>query len=173
MSKGTDIFDNIKCILNESNKVHCLFIQSLSKIKLLYLPSDSRTKYNREALVKWLILSELLQVDSVYQSLNSQWSIILDICIDVLYNVKNHPFINWRSILLSQSFRSTKGITIDNESIIASNTPCFLIDDTDIPKRGKCIEMIGRIFSHVTRKYTLGFKSLNLAYWSGNFFVET
>jgi len=73
---------------------------------------------------------------------------------------------------LNQSFQSTKGITIDNESKIASNIPGFIIDDTDIPKRGKCIEMIGRIFSHVTRKHTLGFKSLNLAYWSGKHLLQ-
>ncbi len=45
--------------------------------------------------------------------------------------------------------------------------PCFILDDTDLPKRGKAIEFIGRIFSHVTHRYGLGFKCMNLAYWSG------
>jgi len=45
--------------------------------------------------------------------------------------------------------------------------PCFIIDDCDLPKRGIRIERIGRIFSHLTMKYQLGFKSLNLTYWTG------
>jgi len=70
-------------------------------------------------------------------------------------------------MLLENSYQCTKGVTIEIDSKDSSKTSCFIIDDTDISKKGKTIEWIGRIFSHVTHRYDLGFKSLNLAYWSG------
>lgn len=45
---------------------------------------------------------------------------------------------------------------------------CFISDDSDITKTGKFIELIDRVFSHVTSKFPLGFKSMNLCYWSGS-----
>jgi len=167
MSKDKDIFENIKCILSQSSQVHCIFVNVISKIKLPNLPKDSRTRFNREALIKWMILTKLLQVETVHQSKKSQWSIFITMGKDVLYNVKNNPYINWRGILLDQANQSMKGISIEEDSRSQNSIPCFILDDTDIPKRGKCIEWIGRIFSHVTHKHDLGFKSLNLAYWSG------
>jgi hypothetical protein len=91
---------------------------------------------------------------------------LLPFCKDLLYKVKNDFKINWRRILLKQAYSSMKGIT-QEQGEDASAQSCFILDDTDLPKRGKAIELIGRIFSHVTRRYELGFKCMNLAYWSG------
>ena len=47
---------------------------------------------------------------------------------------------------------------------------CLIVDDTDLPKTGRRIELIGRIFSHVTRTSILGFKGLFMGYFDGKSF---
>jgi hypothetical protein len=47
------------------------------------------------------------------------------------------------------------------------------LDDTDIVKTGKTMEFMGRVFSHVTRIYPLGFKMLLLAFWDGKTLIST
>jgi len=44
-----------------------------------------------------------------------------------------------------------------------SENTCLIIDDTDYPKTGRCIDNIGRIHSHVQNLFILGFKALFLA----------
>src|SRR5690625_3208040 len=70
--------------------------------------------------------------------------------------------------MLHQSLQCIQGIRIDLHAIDAWKSPCFIADDSDIPKTVRYIELIGRIFSHVTGKFPLGFKSMNLSYWSGS-----
>ncbi|MFT6947876.1 MAG: hypothetical protein ACJARP_002307, partial [Vicingaceae bacterium] len=43
--------------------------------------------------------------------------------------------------------------------------------DTDLPKTGKTIEGISKIFNHVSNKYYLGFKLLVVGYWNGSVFI--
>jgi hypothetical protein len=85
---------------------------------------------------------------------------------NTLYRLMNNPFINWRSILFSfvrQFFQCVNLHGDKDEKAIK----CFVVDDTDLPKTGKSIEGISRIFSHVFHRYTLGFKMLVLACWDG------
>lgn len=67
---------------------------------------------------------------------------------------------------MRQAYTCMDGIEIE-KSLHTSSKACFILDDTDLPKKGKAIELIGRIYSHVSGSYQLGFKSMNLAYWSG------
>lgn len=48
---------------------------------------------------------------------------------------------------------------------------CLIFDDTDIPKLGKTIEGISKIFNHVNKTYYLGFKLLVAGYWNGSVFI--
>jgi hypothetical protein len=45
---------------------------------------------------------------------------------------------------------------------------CLIVDDTVIPKVGRRIEFIGKVFDHVIQYWVLGFKLLVLAFWDGN-----
>ena len=49
----------------------------------------------------------------------------------------------------------------------AHQTPCLVADESDLPKSGRCFEMIGKVFGHKDRKYLWDSKSLNLSYWTG------
>jgi DDE family transposase len=67
---------------------------------------------------------------------------------------------------MRQAYGCMDGVELE-DNVDASSRACFILDDTDLPKKGRTIEFIGRIYSHVTGSYQLGFKSMNLAYWSG------
>lgn len=85
------------------------------------------------------------------------------------YRLMNNGHINWRGLLLSfagQFLRCVRESGEANEGV-----KCFVIDDTDIPKTGKKIEGISKIFSHVLHSYILGFKLLVLSYWDGKSLV--
>jgi hypothetical protein len=60
-----------------------------------------------------------------------------------------------------------------NTGVIGTeNVPvrCLIADDTDLPKRGRCFELLSRIYSHVTHSYSYGFKGLFLGYHDGKSF---
>jgi len=47
---------------------------------------------------------------------------------------------------------------------------CLIVDDTDMPKTGRSMELIGRVFSHVTQRSILALKGLFLGYHDGKSF---
>jgi len=54
----------------------------------------------------------------------------------------------------------------------SSGSPrCLILDDSDIPKTGRYIEKVSRIWDHVSRRYILGFKLLAMGYWDGVSFI--
>jgi hypothetical protein len=166
--KDTNIWENFKKLLEGSSSVHQLIIDNLKRHSLDSIPQDQRCKYSREAVIRLMVMYKFLGLDSVRSFIHSDIGRLLEIGKDVLYKVKNNPNMPWRRLLLHQAWQSYQGITCEaNNSRDVTHIPCFIIDDTDIPKRGKTIELIGKIFSHVSNKYTLGFKSMNLAFWSG------
>ena len=88
---------------------------------------------------------------------------------DAFYTLMNNPVINWRKIVLlfaKQFIRITKQKSIDNED--KNQIPAMLIiDDTELEKSGKKIELIGKVFDHCTHTYSLGMKVLTLGFWDG------
>jgi len=166
--EDNSFFENIKEIFKQSGKLNHLVLKTIMKCRLKDIPQDSRTRYDRTGIIYWLISSKLLQLKNVHQNMQSSWSAILVLGKDVLYKVKNNPLINWAGIQLSQAKTMMKGIELEAaNSRDTTKVACFIADDTDTIKRGRCIEWIGKIFSHVSHRYHLGFKSMNLAYWSG------
>jgi len=60
----------------------------------------------------------------------------------------------------------------NNSELNNSNPRCLIIDDTDLPKTGRQIELIGEIYSHVTHMVNLGFKGLFMGYHDGKSFFS-
>ena len=48
---------------------------------------------------------------------------------------------------------------------------CLIFDDSDLPKTGRYIEKISRIWDHVSRRFILGYKLLAMGYWDGASFI--
>lgn len=84
---------------------------------------------------------------------------------DIFYSFMEQDNIDWRNIL----YRITTGLIRDitvRKDFRKSHLPSVLIaDDTDLPKTGMRMELIGKIFSHVQQKCILGYKAL-VCVWS-------
>lgn len=135
--------------------------------------SDARAQYARSYVVNLLVLLKVYNIKSINSFFCSSYKDAIDLGKDVIYSVKNNPKINWRSLLTSQAFKSIESMEqAERNTSISREVPCLIADDTDLPKTGKCIEFIGKIFSHVGLKYNLGFKTLLLSYWSGKTLIN-
>ena len=85
---------------------------------------------------------------------------------DTYYRLKNDSGINWRMILYLLVNRFLY-IVRNNQDAPSDKPSCMIIDDTVLPKRGKSIECIGRVFDHKDHSYKLGFKALFLSLFDG------
>ena len=85
---------------------------------------------------------------------------------DTYYRLKNDSGIDWRSILYILVNRFLFIVSNNRESP-CDKPSCMIIDDTVLPKRGKSIECIGKVFDHKDHGYKLGFKALFLSLFDG------
>jgi hypothetical protein len=89
---------------------------------------------------------------------------------DTFYVVKNNPMIAWRTILIMM-FHRFEHLTKKNKAVIHGLIRCLIADDTTLPKRGKRMEGISRVWDHVFHRSVLGFKGLFLALSDGKSFL--
>lgn len=62
-------------------------------------------------------------------------------------------------------------VLTDSRSKDQGTPKCMVFDDSTLVKTGKNIEMVSRVFDHVTQRYLLGFKLLAMGYWDGISFI--
>lgn len=166
--QDTKIFDLTSAYFTASGSLFAFLFSILKKARLTAVFSDCRATYLRKDLVRLLIISKFLEFKSVRALLTSDLSKIFDFGKDVIYELKNNYYTNWRKILWEQSIECINEVDhIDVKARAAHQIPCLIADDSDLPKRGHFFEMIGKIFSHKDRKYIWGFKSHNLFLWTG------
>jgi len=165
--KSTNYLDDIKSTIVHFDEIHSVLFNFICASPLAKAISHPQSQYCRKGIIRLLIFTKVLGLSSVNKLMCSELSALIPFGKDVIYNIRNSHIIDWRKLLLNQSYESLNGIEINASSKSADQTPCFIIDDSDIEKRGWHIEFIGKIYSHVFHKCILGFKSLNLAYWTG------
>jgi hypothetical protein len=164
--QSTDFFDDLKTLFKDSSGLTSMIFTQIQACTFRKLRQDVQTVYHRQPIIRLLVLLKSANISSVNKCMHSDMRRLLPFCKDVVYKVKNSCNINWRGIQMRQAYACMTGVEIE-KSRDATSRACFILDDTDLPKKGRTIELIGRIFSHVTGSYQLGFKSMNLAYWSG------
>lgn len=165
--QDNNFLEEIGSLFTDSAKSSRIIIDQIRQISLPKVGQDIRAVHARGSIIKLLILFKLMAIPSINKIKVLDLDKLIPFGKDVLYKVKNSPLINWRKLLLHQSFRCMQDINVDIKANDPWARPCFIIDDSDMHKTGKFIELIGRVFSHVSGKYPLGFKSMNLSYWSG------
>jgi hypothetical protein len=52
-----------------------------------------------------------------------------------------------------------------------STLRCLIFDDSLLPKTGRYIEKMSRMFDHVSKRFILGYKLLAMGYWDGTSFI--
>jgi len=166
--KDTNFLNEIETTLSCSGEIsYSLFSEIMAKT-YQGIREHHHTRIPRQAVVKLIIFLKMLNVESIHQYFKSDLRKFISFGKDVLYSIKNNPQINWRQCLLTQSWECCLQLDGQESKLNSHQIPCLIIDDTDLQKTGKCIEFIGRIFSHVGKGSILGYKSLNLAFWTGS-----
>jgi len=176
MSKNTIFLDFIQSSLVNFDNSETLVLQILKQCKFIKVKQHWHTLYCRNAIIQILLFLKLASFKSVFEFVKADIFKWLPFGKDVIYQVKNNPAINWRGNLLKQVFQTYKKLSLQpvrKYSDKPEDLPCYIIDDTDQFKTGRRIEFIGKIFSHVNfQGYRLGYKSLNLALWTGKILLH-
>ena len=85
---------------------------------------------------------------------------------DVFYRLKNSSSICWRMLMWYFVHRFLK-VTSQDRDVDDTSSRYLIFDDTILPKTGKRMEKIGKVWDHVNNRYVLGFKMLVMMYWDG------
>jgi hypothetical protein len=86
------------------------------------------------------------------------------------YHFTGNADFPWRKLAYYVNLRLLK--QVKKSSYNNENKPvrCLIADDTDLPKRGRCFELLSRSYSHVTNTFNYGFKGLFFGYHDGTSF---
>ena len=126
--------------------------------------------YSFESIFSCLICLPFLGLETVHSFIGSVMSKHIEARKDAFYRLKNNPAICWRVILWMFGIKFIKLVCEQGERI-SSSPSCLIFDDSDLPKTGRYIEKVSRIWDHVSRRYILGFKLLAMGYWDGASFI--
>jgi hypothetical protein len=129
--------------------------------KRFELNASDHSIYGPGAVLTFLLLFPLLQLPNVRALRQSVLAKLFRGGKDVFYRLKNNEMINWRFLhyrVILQLIRLAKSCSTQE----VASLRCLIADDTDLPKTGRCIEQIGRIWSHVSNS-SITFYAFN--YW--------
>ena len=137
----------------------------MTESSLLGMKSKCNNMYSLLQVFQALLLYPCFMIRNPYHFSESPLSNLLSCKKDVFYRFMSNPKINWRKLVYYLNLQLWSKIRIRSEH--KEGTTCLIVDDTDYPKTGRCIENIGRVHSHVQNKCILGFKALFLAITDG------
>ncbi len=171
--KGTSIVSEIKDFFTSSEKAINTIFQILSSLTLsekrLGIESKSNNEVTNISKLFLLLLFPFFEVKDAWHYQGSSLYQVYSYGKDIFYRFMNNSIVDWRRIsykLNMQLIGKTSWRTADDNE----RPSCLIIDDTDLPKTGRKIELIGKIFSHVTHTSFLGFKGLFMGYHDGKSF---
>jgi len=133
--------------------------------KVIGPEKNSNCKFTFVQLVKLLLLFPFFSVRTASNYADSALGKMFSCKKDMFYRLMNDGRIDWRRINHSVCRQLLGKITrgADTTDVIR----CVIIDDTDLPKRGRKAEGLGNVFSHTAMKCILGVKAMFLCYTDG------
>ena len=145
-----------------------LEILRFSKIKQRF-NSCKKAGISFEDLISTLLILPIIGLKTIHSLTSNIGNTIGSASKDSYYRLLANQHINWRGFLMSfvKEYLAKDLLFTSPENPIK----CLIFDDTDIPKSGKTIEGISKIFNHVSKTYYLGFKLLVAGYWNGSVFI--
>ena len=126
--------------------------------------------YSFESIFSCLISLPFLGLQTVHSFTGSVMAAHIEARKDVFYRLKNNPGIYWRMILWMFGLKFIKLVAAQGENNISA-PKCVIFDDSDLPKTGKFIEKVSRMWDHVSKRFILGYKLLAMGYWDGASFI--
>ena len=119
---------------------------------------------NRQILVL-VILFPFYLVKDAYSYVKSDLGRVFKCGKDMFYRFMNDGRVDWRKIVYSIAKQLWR--KIDRGTGCKERTFCLVIDDSDLPKRGRKFEFIGKVHSHVKMQSIIGMKALFLMLTNG------
>ena len=169
----TNLWELQKYFSSEEKAIQTLFreLRSLRIYRRTFQSVDKvNTNYTGKQVFIHLLLFPLFAIKDISHFMESSLYQFYKCGKDVFYEFLNNPLFDWRKL----SFEVTKQLIdqVKKRSYVAGDAPvrCLIADDTDLPKRGRCFELLSRIYSHVTHTFNYGFKGLVLGYHDGKSF---
>jgi hypothetical protein len=173
--KDTIILSEINSFFTSSEKAMDTifsFIRSLTfSDKRLCFPMANNFRFDNHSKLVLLLLFPFFEIKSSWHYADSALYRFLSCGKDVFYRLMNDSSIDWRNLSYTLTLQLIHKVQ-NNSEWNDSHPHCLIIDDTDLPKTGRKIELIGKIFSHVTHTSNLGFKGLFMGYHDGKSFFS-
>ena len=172
-NKDTTILSEINDFFTSREKAIHSVLRIVSSLKLsntrFFTKESANNSYNNTDKLLLLILFPLFKIKNAYDYKESPLYSVLSCGKDVFYRLLNNEHLNWRSLHYLVSKKLLKQLATKTDLSLGSHRPprCLIVDDTDLPKTGRFIELIGRIYSHVSHRSILAFKGLFMVYHDG------
>lgn len=173
--KDTIILSEINSFFTSSEKAMGTifsFIRSLTfSDKRFGFSQANNLQYSNHNKLVLLLLFPFFEIKTSWHYADSALYRFLCCGKDVFYRLMNDASINWRNLAYSVTIQLIRKVQ-NNCQEDNTNPRCLIVDDTDLSKTGRQIELIGKIFSHVTHTVNLGFKGLFMGYHDGKSFFS-
>lgn len=173
MCKDTTIFSELQEFFqqNDAHKAINRISGIMNSLQLhkskIGIEKADNSKYTTIQVLHLLLLYPFFVVKDVYSYSSSALGKVFHLEKDVFYRFMRNDSINWRNITYLINLQLISRISCRADSKKTGKPVCLVADDTDLPKTGMHIELIGRIHSHVKNASILGFKGLFLARTDG------
>lgn len=171
--KGTTIISEINNFFTSSEKAIDSILSLMSSLtfsdKKFGFPQANNLWYSNYNKILLLLLFPFFDIKTSWHYTNSVLYRFFSCKKDVFYRLMNDTRIDWRNLAYSFTLRLIRK-TQKNSELNNDNPRCLIIDDTDLHKTGRKIELIGKIYSHVKQTVILGFKGLFMGYYDGKSF---
>ena len=167
--KDSQVFDEIKVFFaNSQNGLFgVLRYFEQNNFKRFFPKKAVQAVYSNNYLLGLLLFRHFVQCQSIHSMVCESYHSVIECGKDCLYRLMDNPLINWRGLLWAHSKNLIASAQLYDNPYKPYMQPCLIIDDTDFEKKGKRIECIGRIWSHLHHRSILGFKCVTMCFWTG------
>jgi hypothetical protein len=174
LHKDNISISEIKTRFNAQTYLSESFLDWLSffKFKSVYSPLEAlKTKgFLIAELLSVLIILPFINKESVHALLKSGLKDLSPSAKDSYYRLKNMDTIGWEK-LLGKFVKRFLYLVEKNITPVKSDSRYLILDDTLLPKRGKAMEGVSRLWNHVTHRSELGYRLLQLGLYDGKSFL--
>ena len=158
----------------DSKKLTGTFEELLKNFNLTYINtlfSKTKTKgIDSKKIFQILFTLRFLELKNIRQLMLAGHSKGINFKKDVFYEFMKNPYIDWRRIV-HLFYKQVASLIAKESEEKDCNPRCLIIDDSLLPKSGKRIEFIGKVYDHCSHTYNLGIKLLTLGLFDGKSFM--
>jgi len=169
-SKGIESIEELKKYFSipEKKVDYLLDLLKFFDFKRIHKKLDvlKRQGSSISSILSVLVILPFLNQASVHALLRSGSKNMAGGGKDVFYRTKNRQDIDWRGFLTSFVKRFLAIVAEKGEND-GAGPRCLILDDSYLPKVGTKAEFVGRVFDHVTHRFVIGLRLLQLCFYDG------